>query len=58
LQEKLKAKGYAAALDPSPPVKGKTVRVEVGPYAEEKAAKGAAARIQSDFGIQGIVHSE
>jgi DedD protein len=58
LQEKLKAKGYAATLDPSPPVKGKTVRVEVGPYAEEKAAKNAAARIQGDFGIKGIVHSD
>lgn len=57
LQERLKAKGYAVTLDPPGTPKGKTVRVEVGPYKDQAAAKSAAARIERDFAIQGIVRS-
>lgn len=58
LQERLKAKGYAVALDPPGAPRGKTVRVEVGPYRDQAAAKSAAARIQRDFDINGIVRSQ
>ena len=58
LQERLKAKGYAVTLDPPGAPKGKTVRVEVGPYKDQAAAKSAAARIQRDFDINGIVRSQ
>jgi DedD protein len=55
LQEKLRQKGYSAVLDPPNPEKGKTVRVEVGPYKDAAAAKAAQARIQSELGIKGVV---
>ncbi len=58
LQERLKAKGYAVTLDPPGASRGKTVRVEVGPYKDQAAAKSAAARIQRDFDINGIVRSQ
>lgn len=58
LQERLKAKGYAVTLDPPGVPKGKTVRVEVGPYKDQAAARSAAARIQRDFDINGIVRSQ
>lgn len=57
LQEKLKQKGFPALLDPLVPAKGKTVRVEVGPYKDAAAAKAAQARIHSELGIKGIVRS-
>lgn len=57
LQEKLKQKGFPALLDPPTPAKGKTVRVEVGPYKDAAAAKAAAARMHSELGIKGIVRS-
>ncbi len=58
LHEKLSQKGYAALLDPPHPEKGKTVRVEVGPYKDAAAAKAAQARIQSEFGIKGVVRKQ
>lgn len=58
LHEKLSQKGYAAMFDPPHPQKGKTVRVEVGPYRDAAAAKAAQARIQSEFGIQGVVRKQ
>jgi cell division septation protein DedD len=57
LQEKLKQKGFPASLDPPAPAKGKTVRVEVGPYKDAASANAAQARIHSEFGIKGIVRS-
>ena len=58
LHEKLGQKGYSALLDPPNPEKGKTVRVEVGPYKDAAAAKAAQARIQSEFGIKGVVRKQ
>ena len=58
LQERLKAKGYAVMLDPPGAPKGKNVRVEVGPYKDQAAAKTAAARIEREFDIKGIVRSQ
>jgi len=58
LHERLSQKGYAALLDPPNPEKGKTVRVEVGPYKDAAAAKAAQARIQSEFGIKGVVRKQ
>ena len=58
LHEKLSQKGYTAILDPPNPQKGKTVRVEVGPYKDADAAKAAQARIQSEFGIKGVVRKQ
>jgi DedD protein len=58
LHERLSQKGYAAMLDPPNPEKGKTVRVEVGPYKDAAAAKAAQARIQSEFGIKGVVRKQ
>jgi DedD protein len=55
LQEKLKHKGIPAVLVPPVPAKGKTVRVEAGPYKDAAAAKAAAARIHAELGIKGIV---
>jgi DedD protein len=57
LQEKLKQKGFPASLEPATPAKGKTVRVEVGPYKDAAAAKAAQARIHAELGIKGIVRS-
>ena len=58
LHEKLSQKGYAVFLDPPQPEKGKTVRVEVGPYKDVAAAKAAQARIQSELGIKGVVRKQ
>ena len=58
LHEKLRQKGYSVLLDPPNPVKGKTVRVEVGPYKDAAAAKAAQARIQSELGIKGVVRKQ
>ena len=58
LQAQLKQKGYSALLDPPNPAKGKTVRVEVGPYKDAAAAKAAQARLESEFGIQGVVRKQ
>jgi dihydrofolate synthase/folylpolyglutamate synthase len=58
LHDKLSQKGYTAKLDPPNPVKGKTVRVEVGPYKDAAAAKAAQARILSEFGIKGVVRKQ
>jgi DedD protein len=58
LHAKLSQKGYTAILDPPNPQKGKTVRVEVGPYKDADAAKAAQARIQSEFGIKGVVRKQ
>lgn len=58
LRERLAQKGYSAILDPPNPVSGKTVRVEVGPYKDAAAAKAAQARIQSEFGINGVVRKQ
>jgi DedD protein len=58
LYEKLRQKGYSAILDPPNPQKGKTVRVEVGPYKDADAAKAAQARIQHEFGIKGVVRKQ
>ena len=55
LQQKLKQKGYSSTLDPPSPPKGKTVRVEVGPFKDAEAAKTAQARIQNELGIKGVV---
>ena len=55
LQTQLKQKGYLAVLDPPAPAKGKTVRVEVGPFKDAASAKTAQARIQKEFGIKGVV---
>ena len=55
LQEKLKKKGFSATLDPPMPVKGKTVRVEVGPYKDASAAQTAQTRIENEFGIKGVL---
>jgi cell division septation protein DedD len=58
LQAQLKQKGYSALLDPPNPAKGKTVRVEVGPYKDAAAARAAQARIEKEFGIQGVVRKQ
>ena len=58
LHDKLSQKGYTAVLDPPNPEKGKTVRVEVGPYKDAAAAKAAQARIQSELGIKGVVRKQ
>jgi DedD protein len=58
LHERLAKKGYSAILDPPNPANGKTVRVEVGPYRDAAAAKAAQARIQSEFGIKGVVRKQ
>jgi DedD protein len=58
LQDKLRKKGYSVSLDPPVPETGKTVRVEVGPYKDTTAAKAAVTRIQSEFGIKGVVRAE
>jgi dihydrofolate synthase/folylpolyglutamate synthase len=58
LYERLGQKGYSAMLDPPNPAKGKTVRVEVGPYKDSAAAKAAQARIQTEFGIKGVVRKQ
>jgi len=58
LHAKLSQKGYTALLDPPNPQKGKTVRVEVGPYKDEAAARAAQARIQNEFGIKGVVRKQ
>ena len=55
LQTQLKQKGYSTVLDPPAPAKGKTVRVEVGPFKDAASAKTAQARIQKEFGIKGVV---
>jgi len=58
LHDKLTQKGYTAMLDPPNPEKGKTVRVEVGPYKDVAAARAAQARIQNDVGIKGVVRKQ
>lgn len=58
LYERLGQKGYSAILDPPNPEQGKTVRVEVGPYKDAAAAKAAQARLQSEFGIKGVVRKQ
>jgi DedD protein len=58
LQEKLKARGYTVLLDPPNAEKGKNVRVEVGPYPDQAAARAAATRIQSELGVKGVVRSQ
>ena len=58
LHEKLRQKGYAAQLDPPNPEKGKTVRVEVGPYKDAASAKAAQASIQSELGIKGVIRKQ
>lgn len=58
LQAQLKHKGYSALLDPPNPAKGKTVRVEVGPYKDAAAAKAAQVRLENEFGIQGVVRKQ
>jgi dihydrofolate synthase/folylpolyglutamate synthase len=57
LQERIRQKGYHVRLDPPVPAAGKPVRVEVGPYKQSADAKAAAARIQDEFGIKGLVRS-
>ncbi len=57
-QGQLKQKGYSVLLDPANPAKGKIVRVEVGPYKDAAAAKAAQARIEKEFGIQGVVRKQ
>ena len=57
LQSKLKQKGYSVSLDP-PKATGSTIRVEVGPYRDEAAARTAAARLQAELGIKGIVRTD
>ena len=58
LHEKLSKKGYSVILDPPSPQKGKPVRVEVGPYKDIAAAKDAQARIQNEFGINGVLRKQ
>jgi DedD protein len=58
LHDKLRQKGYAALLDPPNPEKGKTVRVEVGPYKDAASAKAAQASIQSELGIKGVIRKQ
>lgn len=57
LQERIQQKGYRVRLDPSSSAAGRSVRVEVGPYREAAEAKAAAARLQDQFGIKGLVRS-
>lgn len=57
LEQRLKAKGYAVLLDPPGAPRGKPVRVEVGPYRDQSAARAAAVRIERDFAIKGIVRA-
>jgi len=58
LRQRLGQKGYAVLLDPPSPEKGKTVRVEVGPYKDAAAARAAQAHIQSELGIKGVVRKQ
>jgi len=55
LQDKLKAQKYTVVTDPPRIVQGQTIKVEVGPYPDQSAARVAAARIKTDFGISGVV---
>jgi DedD protein len=55
LHDKLRAAGYNVVTDPPRIEKGKTIKVEVGPYSDQAAAKTAAARIKTDFSIDGVV---
>ena len=55
LHDKLAAGGYHVVTDPPRIEKGKTIKVEVGPYNDQAAAKTAAARIKTDHGIDGVV---
>ena len=58
LQNQLKQKGYSVLLDPPKAPAGSTIRVEVGPYRDEAAARKAAARLQAEQGIKGIVRTD
>jgi len=58
LHDRLEKKGYSVILDPPKPAKGKTVRVEVGPYKDSDDAKSAQMRIQDEFGIKGVVRKQ
>jgi DedD protein len=58
LQSQLKKKGYSVSLDPAKPAAGTPVRVEVGPYRDEAAARAAASRLQTELGIKGIVRTD
>ncbi len=58
LQERIQQKGYRVRLDPTSSVAGQPVRVEVGPYRGSAEARAAAARIQNQFGIKGLVRSQ
>jgi DedD protein len=55
LQDKLRAAGYSVVTDPPRIEKGKTIKVEVGPYSDQATAKTAAARIKTDFSIDAVV---
>lgn len=55
LQDKLRAAGYSVVTDPPRIEKGKTIKVEAGPYKDQAAAKTAAARIKTDFSIDAVV---
>jgi len=55
LQERVQKKGYKVRLDPPGASAGQSIRVDVGAYKAEADARAAAARIQNDFGIKGLV---
>lgn len=55
LQEKLKGSGYTVIMDPPQADAGTTVRVEVGPYKDQAAARAAVARLQTEHRLQGVV---
>jgi len=55
LQQKIQKKGYKVRIDPPTASTGQSIRVEVGSYKAESEARSAAARIQGEFDIKGLV---
>ncbi|KPK69033.1 MAG: hypothetical protein AMJ84_10215 [Acidithiobacillales bacterium SM23_46] len=53
--EKLKGRGFAVVTDTVNIEGGKATRLRVGPYRDKSAAEKAAARIEKDTGLHGIV---
>jgi DedD protein len=53
--EKLKGRGFAVVSDTVKIEGGKATRLRVGPYRDKAAAEKAAARIEKETGLHGIV---
>lgn len=53
--EKLKGRGFSVVTDTVKIEGGKATRLRVGPYRDKSAAEKAAARIEKDTGLHGMV---